>query len=222
MNFVQGMGVGVVDDFLAAYVDIAARWENIDRVLHAAHARLGQFVERLISLLIFSLDALHVFGSEKRIQYFGVVPDPASAGGKGQQRESRGGFPPRTKPQGCVAAAVLPSVLLPTRPKRYRGDGQQHAEKQPIEREPVPRQTIGSIAEEIRINNVGPSRKLNEVCRHVQGLPEISVHEIVGDENEIPHVLVGRQDVDKKSQNREKDEPSTVSHQQFGNIKTEQ
>src|ERR1022692_309804 len=207
MNFVQGMGVGIVDDLIAAYVHIAVRGENINRVLHAPHARLGQLVQWLISLLIFRLDTLHVFGSHERIQYCGVVPNPASTAGKGQQADRRGRLPSRTETEGGIAAARLPSVLFPPWPKHYCSDGQQGAEKQPIEREPVPRQTIGSIAKEIRINDIRPSRKLNEVCRHVQSLPEISVHEIEGDENEIPHVLVGRQHMDEKSQNRQKEEP---------------
>ena len=82
MNFVQGMEVGVVDDFIAAYAHIAARGENINRVLHAADVRLRKFIGRSISLLIFRLNALHVFGPQEWVQYFGVVPDPASAGGK--------------------------------------------------------------------------------------------------------------------------------------------
>ena len=41
MNFIQGIGIGIVDDFIAAHIDIAARWENVDCILYAAHARLG-------------------------------------------------------------------------------------------------------------------------------------------------------------------------------------
>src|ERR1017187_10095132 len=98
MNFVQGMGVGVIDDFIAAYVHIAARGKNIDRVLHAADVRLRKFIERSISLLIFRLDALHVFGPQEWVQYFGVVPDPASAGGENQQADRAGRLPSRTEP----------------------------------------------------------------------------------------------------------------------------
>src|ERR1700693_606114 len=116
MNFVQGTGVGIVDNFIAAYGRVAGRGENVDRILHAAHARLGVLIHWLISLLIISVDALHVPGAQEMIQYFGVVPDPASADGKGQQRNSRGGFPPGPKPQGCIAATGLPAVLLSTRP----------------------------------------------------------------------------------------------------------
>src|ERR1039458_5264465 len=98
MNFVQGMRVGVIDDFITAYAHIAARGKNINRVLHAAYVRLRKFIERSISLLIFRLDALHVFRSEQRVQYFGVVPDPASAGGEGQQAGRGGCLPSGTEP----------------------------------------------------------------------------------------------------------------------------
>src|SRR6202162_1413982 len=123
MNFVQGTGVGIVDNFIAAYGRVAGRGENVDRILHAAHARLGELIRWLISLLIISLDALHVPGAQEMIQYFGVVPDSASADSTGQQRNSRGGVPHRAKPQGCVAAAGLPSLLLTTRPEHYGGNG---------------------------------------------------------------------------------------------------
>src|ERR1700693_2538835 len=126
MNFVQGMGVGIVYNFIAAHGRVPARGENVDRILHAAHARLEQPVQWLISLLIISLAALHVPGAQETIQYFGVVPDPASADGKGQQRNSRGGFPPGTKLQGCVATAGLPSLLLATRPEHYGSYGHEH------------------------------------------------------------------------------------------------
>src|SRR5271156_6810977 len=117
MNFLQGMRVGIVDNFIAAHVRVAGRGENVDGVLHAAHAWLGQLIQRPIRLLIISLEARHVFGTEELIQYFGVVEDPASATDKGEQRNSRGGFPTGTKPQGCVAAAASPSFRLATRPE---------------------------------------------------------------------------------------------------------
>src|ERR1700677_153631 len=172
------MGVGIVDDLLTLDTHIPVLGKNVDGVLDAAYARLEHFVHSFISLLIFCLDALQVLGTQERIQYFGVVPNPPSAASESQQADHGGCLPFWSQPQSGVAEARSCSVWLSPWPDHHRGDGEEQAEKQPIEREPVPRLAIRGVAEEIGIDNLGPSRKLNKVGCDVQCRPNISVDAI--------------------------------------------
>src|ERR1700685_2297338 len=123
------MGVGIVDDLLTVDTDIAVPGKNIDGVLDAAYARLEQFVHRFISLLVFCLDALQVLGTQKRVQYFGVVPNPASAAGESQQADHGGCLPFWSQPQSGVAEARSCSVWLSPWPKNHPCDGEEDTEK---------------------------------------------------------------------------------------------
>src|ERR1700690_2345043 len=119
------MGVGIVDDLLTLDTHIPVLGKNVDGVLDAAYARLEHFVHSFISLLIFCLNALQVLGTQERIQYFGVVPNPASAAGEGQQAGRSGRLPPWSQPQsGVTEARSCPIRLFPW-PEHHRCDGKE-------------------------------------------------------------------------------------------------
>src|ERR1700691_1059331 len=162
------MGVRIVDDLLTLDTHIPVLGKNVDGVLDAAYAWLEHLVHSLISLLIICLDALQILRTQERIQYFRVVPNPASAAGEGQQAGRGGCLPPWSQPQSGVAEARSCSIWLSPWPEHHRGDREQQAKKQPIGGEPIPRPAIRNHAEEVGIDDLRPSRKLNEVGRDVQ------------------------------------------------------
>src|SRR6185369_8882614 len=131
-------------------------------------------------------------GPRQFVKNLGVVINPCTRGDKQQSKYSRQEFPRTSETQHRVPPTMLPAGLPPAWPEHNRRDIQQSTEKQPVQREPIPGCTIWRVPEKVRINHLGPPRKLQKMGRDVQRPPDGEIKNDESDVQKIANIFVGR------------------------------
>src|SRR6185437_1048283 len=119
MDFLERIGIGILDHLLSAHNHVAGFWIHINRILHGAHAGLGKLLILLVLLLVVCLTVLQSLGTDYPVQNSSVVPDPCPGGSKGEEAENCRGYPATMEALRGVAAASHPAVLLAARPEHH-------------------------------------------------------------------------------------------------------
>src|SRR5450755_1397010 len=221
MDLSEGLRGLVHDALLTTHCHVSRFRIQVDGILHVRDPGLGLLFESLVSLLVVCLQAIRVVFASYRVQDLGVVKNPGARRDKADR--SRYGYEAHgsMEAQPRVPDPAAPTGFTSTLPQQDCGRRQENTKHRPIQHEPGPTLDKRSVPVEIRVGHGLGLAELDQVSGDMQRRPDKSGQDEEGDISEVADVFVGRNYMNKKRQNGQKNEAEQVHSKQVRNVETQ-